>query len=31
MRGASATMASLMPVRAVMYGGIRSSGRTNVW
>ena len=30
-RGASATMASLMPVSAVMKGGIRSSGRTNVW
>ena len=30
-RGASATMASLMPVSAVMNGGMRSSGRTKVW
>ena len=29
--GASATMASLMPVSAVMNGGMRSSGLTNVW
>ena len=30
-RGASATMASLIPVSAVMNGGMRSSGRTKVW
>ncbi len=30
-RGASDTIASLMPVSAVMNGGIRWSGRTKVW